>query len=118
MKQVRLTRFYYVNEQQKVPYIHDCIVVEIYTRSFSLLCDSQINYTALQNVSFSKVRVQEMTAGNLQWSTGYEGTQSPRKRLLRRLIMMIIPKNLLDTRALTLGSYVHSVPFGALEPGT
>ena len=54
------------------------------------LCDSQINYTTLQNVSFSKVRVQEMTAGNLQWSTGYEGTQSPRKHLLRRLIMMRI----------------------------
>ena len=71
-------------------YIHDCIVVELYTRSFFLLCDSQINYTTLQNVSFSKVRVQGMTAGNLQWSTGYEGTQSPRKCLLRRLIMMSI----------------------------
>ena len=98
-------------------YIH-CIVVEIYTRAFFLLCDSQINYTAFENVSLSKVRVQEMTAGNLQWSTGYEGTQSPRKRLLRRLMMMRIHKNLFDARALTLGSYVHSVPFGALEPGT
>ena len=26
-------------------YIHDCIVVEIHTRSFFPLCDSQINYT-------------------------------------------------------------------------